>query len=312
MSERPLPKPAGTWRLGRVGGVDLLIKPSIVLMGVVLVALFAPRFDDRSYANPYALATVFVIALYVSVFIHELAHVFAARQFGMRVQSVTLHLLGGETLIEGESRTPWQELWISISGPLTSLGIGISSLSLSRSMDGTTSDILWSVGYVNILVAIFNMLPGLPLDGGRVFRAIIWQVTGREETGVRIAAWIGRAAAIGVVAFALLSRDGDKQLGVNIVIALLVAWFLWQGASDALRNASRSSRINMLVARVIVDTQQPPPEGAPRLSADLHGSALLRAMAAQPADVYALTEADGSVVGSLSARAVDDAYRASR
>src|SRR5687768_15255029 len=114
-------------------------------MGVVLVALFAPRFDDRSDANPYALATAFVVALYVSVFVHELAHVFAARQFGMRVQSVTLHLLGGETLIEGESRTPWQELWISISGPLTSLGIGISSLSLSNSMDGTSSDILWSV-----------------------------------------------------------------------------------------------------------------------------------------------------------------------
>lgn len=282
-------------------------------MGVVLVVLFAPRFDDRSDSNPYALAAVFVIALYVSVFIHELAHVFAARQFGMRVQSVTLHLLGGETLIEGESRTPWQELWISISGPLTSLGIGISSLSLSRSLDGTTSDILWSVGYVNILVAIFNMLPGLPLDGGRVFRAIIWQVTGREETGVRIAAWIGRIAAVGLVAFALLNPgDNDDRLMVNIAIALLVAWFLWQGASDALRNASRSSRINMLVARSIVDIQQPPPEGAPRLSADLHGSALLRAMAAQPADVYALTEADGSVVGSLSARAVDDAYRASR
>lgn len=304
--------PPGTWRVGRIGGVDLLIKPSIVLMGVVLIALFAPRFDDRSYANPYALAAVFVIALYVSVLIHELAHVFAARQFGMRVQSVTLHLLGGETLIEGESRTPWQELWTSISGPLTSLGIGISSLSLSRSVDGTTSDILWSVGYVNILVAIFNMLPGLPLDGGRVFRAIIWQVTGREETGVRIAAWIGRAAAIGVVAFALLNRDGDNQLGVNLAIALLVAWFLWQGASDALRNASRSSRINMLVARSIVDNQKLPPEGAPTLSADLHGSALLRAMAAHPADVYALTEADGTVVGSLSARAVDDAYRASR
>ncbi|MDR7086938.1 Zn-dependent protease [Aeromicrobium panaciterrae] len=311
MSERPLPKPAGTWRLGRVGGVDLLVKPSIVLMGVVLVILFAPRFDDRSDSNPYALAAAFVLALYVSVFVHELAHVFAARQFGMRVQSVTLHLLGGETLIEGESRTPWQELWISISGPLTSLGIGLSARSLSGSFEGVTSDILWSVGYVNILVAIFNMLPGLPLDGGRVFRALVWQVTGREETGVRISAWIGRAAAIGIVVFALLNR-GDSQLGVNIAIALIVAWFLWQGASDALRNASRSSRINMLVARSIVDTQQPPPEGAPTLSADLHGSALLRAMAAQPADVYALTDVDGTVIGSLTARAVDDAYRASR
>ena len=312
MSSRPHPAPAGTWRFGRVGGVDLLVKPSILLMGVILVALFAPRFDERSDSNPYALAAAFVIALYASVFVHELAHVFAARQFGMRVQSVTLHLLGGETLIEGESRTPWQELWISISGPLTSLGIGITARSVSGSFDGTTADILWSVGYVNILVAVFNMLPGLPLDGGRVFRALVWQVTGREEVGVRIAAWIGRAAAVGVVAFALLNRDGDNQLGVNLAVALLVAWFLWRGASDALRNASRSSRINKLIARTIVDTNQQPPEGAPTLSAELHGSALLRAMAAQPAEVYALTEPDGSVVGTLSARAVDDAYRASR
>lgn len=312
MSTRPLPAPAGTWRIGRVGGVDLLVKPSIVLMGIVLIALFAPRFDDRSDANPYVLAAVFVIALYVSVFVHELAHVFAARQFGMRVQSVTLHLLGGETLIEGESRTPWQELWISITGPLTSLGIGVSARWLSGSFDGTASDILWSIGYVNILVAIFNMLPGLPLDGGRVFRAIIWQITGREETGVRIAAWIGRAAAVGIVAFALLNPTDSDRRAVNVAIALLIAWFLWQGASDALRNASRSSRINSLVARTIADTQQPPPEGAPRLSADLHGSALLRAMAARPADVYALIDADGAIIGSLSARAVDDAYRASR
>ncbi|GAA3533444.1 hypothetical protein GCM10022234_32910 [Aeromicrobium panaciterrae] len=303
--------PPGTWRLGRVGGVDLLIKPSVVLMGVVLVVLFAPRFDDRSDANPYALAATFVIALYVSVFIHELAHVFTARRFGMRVQSVTLHLLGGETMIEGESRTPWQELSIAIAGPLTSLAIGVSALSLSGSLDGTTSDILWSIGYVNILVAIFNMLPGLPLDGGRVFRAIIWQVTGNEATGVRIAAWIGRAAAIGVVAYALLnSRDGDR-VGVNLAIALLVAWFLWQGATDALRHAGRSSRINQLVARRLADPSPPPP-GAPPLAADLHGATLLRAMAAHPADAYALTEADGTVVGTLTARAVDDAYRASR
>lgn len=305
------PAPPGTWRLGRIGGVDLLIKPSIVLMGGVLVVLFAPRFADRSEANPYALALTFVVALYVSVFVHELAHVFTARQFGMRVQSVTLHLLGGETMIEGESRTPWQELSISIAGPITSLGIGLSALSLSGSMDGTTSDVLWSIGYVNILVAIFNMLPGLPLDGGRVFRAIIWQVTGNEATGVRIAAWIGRAAAIGVVAFALLNGRGGDRIGVNLAIALLVAWFLWQGASDALRHAGRSSRINQLVARELAEAS-PPPLGAPPLAADLHGADLLRAMAAEPADVYALTEADGTVVGSLSARAVDDAYRASR
>lgn len=304
--------PPGTWRIGRLGGVDLLIKPSIVLMGVVLVALFAPRFDDRSQSNPYALAAAFVIALYVSVLVHELAHVFIARRFGMRVQSVTLHLLGGETLIDGESRAPWQELTISIAGPLTSLAIGLAALSISGSMAGTVSDVLWSVGYVNVLVAIFNMLPGLPLDGGRVFRAIIWQVTGREETGVRIAAWIGRATAVGVVGFALLGGSRGSQIGINLAIALLVGWFLWQGASDALHHAGRTTRINLLVARTLADRTQSPPSSSPRLAADLRGAPLLQAMAANPADTYALTEPDGSVYGTLTARAVDDAYRASR
>jgi len=291
--------------------VDVLIKPALLLMGAVLVVLFAPRFD-RSGSSPYALSALFVAALYVSVFVHELAHVAVARRFRMRVRSVTLHLLGGETLIEGESRTPWQELATSIAGPITSLLIGLAARSVSGAMsDGVASDIVWSVGYLNILVAIFNMLPGLPLDGGRVFRAIIWQVTGREETGVRIAGWIGRAAALAVVAYAFVTRDQSSQIGANLLIGLLVAWFLWQGASDALQQASRSSRVKRLVARSLADRNATPTDNAPRLSADLSGGDLLRAMAAQPAGSYVLTEADGSVVGVLTARAVDDAYRES-
>ena len=195
---------------------------------------------------------------------------------------------------------------------MSTAAIDLAALSISGSMAGTVSDVLWSVGYVNVLVAIFNMLPGLPLDGGRVFRAIIWQVTGREETGVRIAAWIGRATAVGVVGFALLGGSRGSQIGINLAIALLVGWFLWQGASDALHHAGRTTRINLLVARTLADRTQSPPSSSPRLAADLRGAPLLQAMAANPADTYALTEPDGSVYGTLTARAVDDAYRASR
>ncbi len=281
-------------------------------MGVVLIAVFAPRFEGRSASNPYVLSAAFVLALYISVLVHELAHVAVARRFRMRVQSVTLHLLGGETLIEGESRTPWQELATSIAGPIASLAIGLAGLRAESSTNGTTSDILYSIAYVNILVAIFNMLPGLPLDGGRVFRAIIWQITGNEATGVRIAGWIGRAAAIAVLAFSLLDRGGNSQSGINLIVALLVAWFLWQGASDALRNADRASRINQLVARDIGFPGATPPPNAELLSVELRGGDLLRAMAARPAEAYSLTETDGSVFGVLTARAVDEAYRSSR
>lgn len=307
-SQRP-----GTWRIGRVVGVDVLIKPSLLVMGAALVLLFAPRWEDRSDTSPYVLATVFVVALYVSVLVHEIAHVLAARAYRMRVDSVTLHLLGGETIIEGESRTPVQELITSIVGPLASLAIALGAFAVSDAMGiGTTSDVIWSIAWVNLIVAAFNMLPGLPLDGGRVFRAIIWLVTGDEETGVRIAGWIGRLTAVAVVVVAVLTFTNARDTVINVLIAALVAWFLWEGASDALRNAGRAARINLLVAREIGFSGATPPPGAATLSVDLRGSDLLRAMAAHPAEAYALTEADGSVFGVLTSRAVDDAYRASR
>lgn len=301
----------GAWRLGRLVGVDVLIRPSLLVMGAILVVLFGQRFDDRAEANPYVLAVAFVLALYVSVLIHELAHVAVARQFGMRVHSVTLHLLGGETLIEGESRRPWEELAVSIAGPLSSLAIGLACFAVEPTLSGTPADVLAAVAQVNILVAIFNMLPGLPLDGGRVFRAIIWQVTGREETGIRIAAWIGRLTAVAIVAYAL-TRTDEPGFQFDIAIAVLVGWFLWQGAGDALSNAGRSARINSLDARTIGFPGATPPPNAEKLSADLHGADLLKAMAARPAEAYALVEADGTVYGVLTARAVDEAYRASR
>ncbi|KQV76512.1 hypothetical protein ASC61_16715 [Aeromicrobium sp. Root344] len=308
MSSPPQP---GTWRLGRLAGVDLLIRPSLLVMGVALVVLFASRFEDRTDSNPYVLATAFVLALYVSVLIHELAHVAVARGFRMRVHSVTLHLLGGETLIEGESRTPWQELSVSIAGPLASLAIGLACFALEPTLDGTSADVVSAVAQVNILVAIFNMLPGLPLDGGRVFRAMIWQLTGREEAGIRVAAWLGRLTAVAVVAYAL-TRSDEPSFEIDVVIAVLIGWFLWQGAGDALSHAGRSARINALDARRIGFPGATPPPNAAQLSADLHGAELLKAMAARPAEAYALVEADGTIYGVLTARAVDEAYRAGR
>ena len=306
-------RPVGTWRFGRIAGVDLLARPSLLLMGAVLVFLFAPRFEDQTRTDPYVVAAVFVVALYASVLLHEIAHVVAALSFGMRVPSVTLHLLGGETAIEGESRTPWQELVTAIVGPIVSLAIGLVASRLADSTDpGVLRDVVWSVGWVNILVAVFNMLPGLPLDGGRVFKAVIWWVTGREQTGTRVAAWIGRAAAVGVVLLTALILDVDSDRWVfDVVIAGLVAWFLWDGSGHALRHSRNTARLGQLNVRSLVEPGVAP-EGAPRLPVDIGGAVLVRAMAARPAETYAVVDADGSVIGVLRAARVDEAWRSTR
>ena len=304
--------PPGTLRLARFGGIDLLIRPSLLLMAALLVYLFAPRFVNQTGTNAYVLAGLFVLALYISVLVHEIAHVILARHYRMPVASVTLHLLGGETAIEGESRKPAQEFWTSIVGPLASLAIGGVAWILARAMDdGNARTVMEAVATVNILVGAINLVPGLPLDGGRVFRAVIWAVTGNEATGIKAAAWAGRGFAVVAVAIPLmwLARGDEYVTSVDLVLGILIGWFLWTGASQALRGADRSARLNVLSARRLAEVGAEPPTDAPALPADLSGVALVRAMAASPSDVYRLTEADGSTYGLLRADRVDDAYR---
>lgn len=303
--------PTGTLRLGRFGGIDLLIRPSLLLMAAVLVFLFAPRFANTTGVNPYALAALFVVALYLSVLVHELAHVALARHYRMPVASVTLHLLGGETAIEGESRTPSQEFWTSVVGPLASLAIGAAAWILAGGMEpGNAHNVMEAVAAVNVLVGAINLVPGLPLDGGRVFRALIWAVTGREAAGIKAAGWAGRAFAVVAVLLPIFwLATSESATSVDVVLGLLIGWFLWNGASHALRGADRSARLNLLDARTLADVGIEPPDDAPSISAGLTGVPLLRAMAAAPSDVYRLTEDDGTTYGQLRADSVDDAYR---
>ncbi len=298
------------WRVARIAGADIIVRPSLILIGVVLVVVFAPQFESLGAGpNPYVTSVVFVLSLFLSVFLHELAHLAAARWFGMRVPSVELHLLGGETRIEGDSRHPWQELVTSIVGPLASFILGIAALWGAAATDGVTRSVLWSIGFINILIAIFNMLPGLPLDGGRVLRALIWAITGSEAKGVRIAGWIGRLAALALVALAVSMMFDEDQFAIGrALLVLAVALFLWQGASFALKHGVAIARIGSLEARTLMQHETPPPDSVP-ISVRLTGRDLLVALAENPANSYALVDDDGRVVGTLFASTVDRAYR---
>ncbi|MBC9225006.1 hypothetical protein GL325_01590 [Aeromicrobium sp. 636] len=301
---------SGGWRIARIAGADIRVRPSLLLMGVILVIVFAPQFDSLGAGpNPYLTSIVFVLSLYVSVFLHELAHLGVARWFGMRVPMVELHLLGGETHIEGDSRNPWQELATSVVGPIASFVVGIAALWGAQATEGATRSVLWSVGFINVLIAIFNMLPGLPLDGGRVLRALIWAVTGSESKGVRVAGWIGRLAALGLVGIAISMMFGEDAFAIGRALLLLaVALFLWQGASYALQQGVALARIGSLSASSLM-REDAPPAGAVPISVELSGRDLLLAMAENPSDAYALVDDGGFVVGTLFASTVDRAYR---
>lgn len=296
-------------RLGRIAGADILVRPSILLLAIALVAIYTPQFDEL-VANAWLAAVIFAIALLVSVFIHELAHLVAAKAFSMRVPSITLHAFGGFTEVQGTSRTPGQELTIAIVGPLASALIGIAGLWGSNAVEaGILAVALWATGMVNLILAIANLLPSMPLDGGRAMRALGWLVTGSEYRGVVAAAWTGRASAVAVLGWGVLtSQIGTSQGFTRLVIAGLVALFLWQGAQASLAHDGRVARMNGLVARDLA-VAEPPPESAPRVAAHLAGRDLLMAMAENPADHYALVEPDGTTHLTLHAATVDRAYR---
>ncbi len=167
--------PPGTIRIGSVAGTDVLVTSSWFLVAGLIAVVMAPRVE---LAVPglgpwkYVAGVVFAVILYFSVLLHEASHALMAKHFGFSVSSITLHFLGGMTAIEGEARRPREEFLIAVVGPLTSLAVGVVGVGLwFVAPDGLLLLAVEGLAVANLLVGVLNLVPGLPLDGGRVLRA---------------------------------------------------------------------------------------------------------------------------------------------
>jgi len=236
--------------MGRPFGIPVYVSPSWFLVAALMTVLFAPTFAERLPgigAGRYGVSFAFAVLLYLSVLVHELSHSVVARGFGLPVRRITLHLLGGVSEIEREPDTPGQEFAVAIAGPLLSLGCSALGYGLTWVLEpGTVSYVLaWQLCLSNALVALFNMLPGLPLDGGRVLQAGVWRITGRRTAGVLAAGWAGRVVAVIVFAVPLLIAlaVGRAPDVFAMVWAALIASFVWVGASQAMVQARMRARL---------------------------------------------------------------------
>src|SRR5262249_46641006 len=159
----------------------------------------------------YVVAAAFVVLLYASVLVHELSHSVVARGFGLPVRRILLYPLGGFSEIEREPPTPGREFLVSAAGPAVSLALAAGGYALYRGGNphGVLRVLLFQLIVANVLVGIFNLLPGLPLDGGRMLRAGVWKLTGRPGQATVVAAWAGRvlAVAVLVIPLALYARN---------------------------------------------------------------------------------------------------------
>ncbi len=231
-------------KLGTVFGVELGLHYSWIVIALLIVFSLAAQFhqvnSNWSDAVVWSAAILTSLLFFAGLFAHELSHAMVARARGLPVHKITLFLLGGMAQLEQEPADASTEFWMAIAGPIASGVIGVILLGLARAsgwVPWTTAQtpgvaILVWLGYINLVLGAFNLVPGFPLDGGRVLRACIWWVTGSADRSTKIAAHIGQLIGAGFIAFGLISFFGKGGFG-GLWFAL-IGWFLLQAAGASI------------------------------------------------------------------------------
>jgi Zn-dependent protease/predicted transcriptional regulator len=250
----------GGFRIGRIFGINIRIDWSWILIFLLISwnmsAVFGGLNPDWGVVTRWSVAIVAALLFFISVLLHELAHSLVARARGMPVRNITLFLFGGVSNIQREPPTPGKEFWMAIVGPLTSivlgflLLVGLSMFSpmptsmanaeeLMSSLGPISMIVLW-LGTVNIFLGAFNLIPGFPLDGGRILRSILWSLSDDLRQATQWASWVGQG-----IAWLMIFAGTAMIFGVSIPIfgtgltnglwLILIGWFLNSAAGQSYR-----------------------------------------------------------------------------
>lgn len=269
--------------LGKVFGISIHIDWSWLLIFALISWSLASAFrgvhPEWSLPMYWGLGMLAAVLFFLSVLAHELAHAVLARAMGIPVRNITLFLFGGVSNIQREPQSPIVELAIAIVGPLTSLVLGGVFLALGAgnlvlqqvgpgdfattvSRLGPLSTIFVWLGSINLLLAIFNLIPGFPLDGGRVVRSILWAITGNLQKATRWAAWLGQT-----VAWILILAGIAMLFGVNIPFlgsgvfnglwTVFIGWFLQNAAVQSYQRVMVQDILQDVPVKQVMDTDVP-------------------------------------------------------
>jgi Zn-dependent protease len=243
-------------RLATIGGVPVYIGRTWPIIAVFIVATFGPQIKNSLPdlgLGAYAVALAYTFLLLVSVLAHEAAHAVVATRVGYRVNRIVADLWGGHTAYDSSTSRPGASALVAIAGPAANALLALVGWLAVPLVSGDMSSLLLrAMWFTNAFVAVFNLLPGLPLDGGFLVDSLVWRITGRRESGLIAAGWCGRAMTVLVVLWfvgrPLLS--GQRLDVVNLIWVLFIGAFLWVGATNAIR-AGRGGR---LLAGIRIDS----------------------------------------------------------
>ncbi len=241
--------------LGRVFGVPVVISPSWLVFVAWITVQFAPFVSDEVSGiggARYLVSFAFGVLLGISVLAHEIGHTAAARYFGVQVDRIWLTFLAGHTAFSSELETPGRMFVIAGAGPLTNAVLALAGWAgMQVASEHTVGGvILAGLAWTNAVVAIYNLLPGLPLDGGQLLRAVIWRVSHDRRSGTIGAAWAGRVLSAATALVGLYWFSSPLGPGrVDAVWVLLIAAMTWASSSAVLRQQALRDKLPRLSAR---------------------------------------------------------------
>jgi Zn-dependent protease/CBS domain-containing protein len=252
-------------RLFTVRGIEVGVHYSwLFIFGLFTWSLstyvFPPALPHLSTAEYWLLGAATALLMFVSVLIHELAHSFVALARGLKARSITLFIFGGVSSLGGDAREASTEFLVAIVGPLTSFVLAGVAYVVATVIDESRIDLVASyLVYINLVLGLFNLVPGFPLDGGRVLRSVLWGATNNMRKATEWAANAGKVVAWGLFAYALfLVFDGQYIGGIWMAA---IAWFLHNAASNSVQQVVFESRLRRVRAADVVspdETTVPP------------------------------------------------------
>jgi Zn-dependent protease/predicted transcriptional regulator len=253
--------------LGSVFGIKIGLHYSWLIIAFLISLSLGSNF---AATNPewgpgiiWATAIVTAVLFFVTIVVHELSHAMVAKSHGLPVRSITLFALGGVAEIEQEAGDARTEFWLGIVGPITSFVIGTVCLAVLYGFGWKPPHfprtpllamLMW-IGYINIMLAVFNMVPGFPLDGGRVLRAIVWWITGDASRSTRISAKLGQLVAFAFIIFGIYRFFNGAGIG-GLWIAF-IGWFLLSASRESYAQVAITEALKGLRVRDVMSQDYP-------------------------------------------------------
>jgi len=284
--------------IGSIAGIRIALHPTwLIIAGLVTLGLALGDLPERFPGWPdiayYAAGAAVAAVFFASVLAHELSHAFVARRFGVEVRDITLFIFGGAATLESDAKTPGHEALIALAGPATSLVLGGGLVGASLLIgQPQVAEIAGWLGVTNILLAVFNLIPAFPMDGGRVLRAVLWRFRRDQFEATRGAAVVGRLFGYLLIALGVWLAL-DRQL-TGLWLAL-IGWFLSNAAGATVTQMSVQRSLAGVKVRDVMEPE--PASVSPNESvADLVNERLVRGDSRS----FLVRHADGGLAGIVT------------